>query len=571
MAPSLAAPLVGLALLLGALARGLPTGARSLADDHPWWRTPLYIAGFAALPAIAILHLGRRSERTPSERWLELPRWVGLRVAIAAALTIACEAAIRSVGAAPWRVVDHTLLIAALAASLVIIIGLGVGLLARRELLVTASPVELAERRPSPGAALVGPLMIANLGLCGAPILVAHLWLGSEGDARARADAVELAAELLEATQGGRERELGALLAANPGVAVESALGTLYGAAGELGGGPSRVTAQAHGAAVSVPIAPTEAPPFLPFGLLALICMTTGGLATRALLRELDDDVDGALARLRGASAAPPTSPEWRSLRPRIDEIIARRTDVDLARYLAEESSDDADRRSLELMATIGGELEPGVQALADLAGPLGASAERRAPAPARSLRGLDEGARRLGRVLAELQDAAELADGRAQLRPAPTPVAAILPRAIARARARLGELHVEVEGAPGLPPAYIDPARAEQALACLLTFAGLRVGELPLQVRFDHEPRELLGLRIEVSTPRRPLSEVEATIARRPFHRLAGLPGLGLDLAIADAILRQSCARLSIQEIGEGMRLVVALPPAARPLGDAA
>ena len=68
-----------------------------------------------------------------------------------------------------------------------------------------------------------------------------------------------------------------------------------------------------------------------------------------------------------------------------------------------------------------------------------------------------------------------------------------------------------------------------------------------------------------------RPLSEVEATIARRPFHRLAGLPGLGLDLAIADAILRQSCARLSIQEIGEGMRLVVALPPAARPLGDAA
>ena len=98
-------------------------------------------------------------------------------------------------------------------------------------------------------------------------------------------------------------------------------------------------------------------------------------------------------------------------------------------------------------------------------------------------------------------------------------------------------------------------------------------VGHLedPLQVRFDHEPRELLGLRIEVSTPRRPLSEVEATIARRPFHRLAGLPGLGLDLAIADAILRQSCARLSIQEIGEGMRLVVALPPAARPLGDAA
>ena len=84
------------------------------------------------------------------------------------------------------------------------------------------------------------------------------------------------------------------------------------------------------------------------------------------------------------------------------------------------------------------------------------------------------------------------------------------------------------------------------------------------MTIRASYEAAHELGIRIDINTPKRPMSEVEAGIARRPFHRLSGQPGLGLDLARADGIIRLSNGRLDLQAFGEGMRFTIFLPAAA-------
>ena len=566
-------PLVGLAVLLTGLALRLPSGAYSLKIDRGRWRIPLYVAGALALPAIAAIQLRRRGQRTSPELWLSLPRWVCARMTAVSALSIA---------ASVWswvqhwpldRVLHYTALASALACTTILIAGLGVRILARRELLLMPTALKVVAERRSLSRQPLLVLTGASAALTLAPLLVAHLWLGDAALRRAHAEAVVLAEQLLEAAVPGREEALGELLAQHPHVGIRCRSGSLYGSA-DLSPTDPRDRRQAphsvqrHGIVVVVPQTPDSEPPLLPFALLALLGLVTGVIAASDVLREVDDDSadsDADRAGLQPATASDqPRTREWRTLGPKIDALISRTADTSITRYIAEEAVDEADRRRLNLMATVGGDLRPVLSTLVDRTAEL--HREPRTPAELESLKAIEEGARNLTHALGEIIDMAALADGSVQMIPEPLPVAALLAATISDLRGQAPELQVNLRCAPGMPPVYGDHPQLRRALGCLLAFASQQIEGRALTLFADYEDGHPLGIRLTIATPKRPMSPIKAGIARRPFHRLAGQPGLGLDLARADAVIRLSNGHLDIQSYGEGMRFIVELPAAAPP-----
>ncbi len=567
-------PLVGLAVLLTGLALRLPSGAYSLKIDRGRWRIPLYVAGALALPAIAAVQLRRRGQRTSPELWLALPRWVCARMTAVSALSIA---------ASVWswvqhwpldRVLHYTALASALACTTILITGLGVRILARRELLLMPTALKVVAERRSLSRQPLLVLTGASAALTLAPLLVAHLWLGDAAFGRAHAEAVVLAEQLIDAAAPGREEELGELLAKHPDVGIRSGSGSLYGIADlspteprDRRRAPHR--AQRLGIVVVVPQTPDSTPPLLPFALLALLGLVTGVIAASDVLGEVDDDSDDSDADRTGlrqpATASDlPRTREWRTLGPKIDALIGRTADTAITRYIAEEAVDEADRRRLNLMATVGGDLRPVLSNLVDRAADL--HREPRTPAELESLKAIEEGARNLTHALGEIIDMAALADGSVQMIPEPLPVAALLAATISDLRGQAPELQVNLRCAPGMPPVYGDHPQLRRALGCLLAFASQQIEGHPLTLFADYDDGHPLGIRLTIATPKRPMSPIKAGIARRPFHRLAGQPGLGLDLARADAVIRLSNGHLDIQSYGEGMRFIVELPAAAPP-----
>ncbi|MCA9662722.1 MAG: ethanolamine ammonia-lyase subunit EutB [Myxococcales bacterium] len=180
------------------------------------------------------------------------------------------------------------------------------------------------------------------------------------------------------------------------------------------------------------------------------------------------------------------------------------------------------------------------------------------------TLRAIEAGAGHLQGTLGELTEMAALAEGRLKLEPGRVALASLLAESIHRARQRRPGLVVDLTSEPGIPPAFADRRRLVDALTSLFAFAGQRLEGEAMTIRASYEAAHELGIRIDINTPKRPMSEVEAGIARRPFHRLSGQPGLGLDLARADGIIRLSNGRLDLQAFGEGMRFTIFLPAAA-------
>ncbi len=571
--PAIAPILLGLSLLLIALARKLPSGAYTLKTDHSWWRLPLYLIGALALPAIATLHLRRRSERTSPERWLHLPRWVCVRMA--AVSTVA------TLGSLPtllryWslhRVLENVALSTALSVTMILIGALGIRILARRELLLNPTVMTVTRGHRSVSRMPLRILVTATAGLTLSPLLAAHLWLGDAAKTRAEQDALALADRFIETAQAGHERELGELLAAHPEVGVRSTSGTLYGSI-DTNANPrtesDRTRTQRHrvrglGVEVVVPGTPDPPPPLLPLGLLTLICVAAGALAAGDILRRVDEDTLAAATALIGPHEALPTRPqslEWSNLQPKIDALRARIDNTTIARYLAEEAVNENDRRRLSLMAEFGTSLRTPATSLTRLSDILSQDLALRSPLQQECLQAIALGSRNLDRTLAELIDMAALAQGQLVLTPKPLPVADWLAAAISRAHTRCPDLRIDLRAEPDLPLIYADSHHLIDALASLITFASSELTGHPLAITATYDPAQRLGLRITLSAPLRPMSEIQAQIARRPFHRLAGQPSLGLDLARADGIIRLSQGRLELQAFGEGMRCTVDLPP---------
>lgn len=565
--PAIAPVLIGLSLLLIALARKLPSGAYSLKTDLSWWRVPLYLVGALALPAIATLHLRRRSERTTPERWLHLPRWVGVRMAVVSALAL--------LGSSPtllhhWpldRVLENLGLSAALSVTMILIGALGIRTLARRELLLSPTVMAVSSGHRSVSRMPLGILVTAIAGLTLSPLLAAHLWLGHAAKMSAEQEALALADRFIENTQSGHDHDLGTLLAAHPEVGVRSSSGTLYGTDAIAISETNR--AQYHrvrgpGVEVVVPVSPARPPPILPLGLLTLVCLTTGAFAARDLLRRVDGDTLAAAAALAEPYKPTQTRPqtlEWSNLQPKIDALRARIDRTTKARDLAEQAVDETDRSRLRLMTEFGTNLHAPATLLARHSDLLSQELALRSPLQQECLRAIAQGIHRLDHTLTELIDMAALAQGELILTPEPLAVDLWLAAAISRARARRPALKIDLRTDPDLPPLCADSGHLTAALASLIAFASGELEGRPLTISATYDPALPLGLRITLSAPVRPMSEVEANIARRPFHRLAGQPALGQDLARAEGIIRLSKGRLELQAFGEGMRFTVDLP----------
>ncbi len=576
--PTITPVLVGLSLLLIALARRLPSGAYTLTTDHSWWRLPLYLVGALALPAIATLHLRRRSERTPPERWLHLPHWVCVRMAAVSTAAIA--------GSLPtllryWplgRILENVALSAAISVTMILIGGLGVRLLARREILLNPTVMTVSGGHRSVSRSPLRILVVATAGLTLSPLLAAHLWLGHTAKTRAEQEALALAERFIAAAQAGHENDLGELLAAHPEVGVRSTSGTLYGntdaatrsrplAFNDSTGVPIH-RVRDLGVEVVVPSTPHPPPPLLPFGLLTLICLAAGALAAGDILRRVDEDTLAAAdppRDPRGPTEACPQTLEWSILQPKIDALRTRIEDTTTARYLAEEAVDVTDRRRLSLMAEFGAGLRSPIEVLTRQSDALSQDLALRNHLQQECLQAINHGARNLNRTISEVIDMAAIAQGQLTLTPEPLPVAAWLTAATSMARERSPDLKIDLRTDPNLPPLLGDSHHMVDALASLITFASRELAGRALVISATYDPSLPLPLRITLSAPLRPMSEVEAGIARRPFHRLAGQPALGLDLARADGIIRLSHGRLDLQAFGEGMRCTVDLPAADR------
>ncbi|MEZ4450991.1 MAG: hypothetical protein R3B09_16030, partial [Nannocystaceae bacterium] len=488
------APTIALALLLVVLAWGLPAGALTLASDRPRWRAPLYVLGFVALPLIFLLHFRRSLDRSPPERWLALPRWVAIRMAIAGVATIAAELPLLLAHWPLVRVVDHVILWLAQTCMTVVAAGLIARILARRELLkIPATTPVKRGRTPIDGGPL-GALAIAAFGLAVTPMVVGHLWVDAEARANIEAEADALARQLVAAAVPGAEAELGLLLGEHPEVGVRTASGTLYGSAQDPleaardGAPPARVRiVQTNGALVAVPIPEQSPTSIVPFGLLALLCLgvAVGGAAT--LLRRYDEDarlLERRIDRLRGAALgdedapAPPTTVEWCDLASRLTQLHRRLDELEISRYLEIEAADLRDRRQVEHLAALAGELRSAHRDVA-AAAPIDAPAEARFGAAMTGFAG----------ILGPIADLSAILRGDAPLRSRVVSLTPILARAVGRARARRPELRIELRSAPGLPALHVDPVGAEEALAALLLFAAQRLDHAALIVRVEHDP----------------------------------------------------------------------------------
>jgi hypothetical protein len=102
------------------------------------------------------------------------------------------------------------------------------------------------------------------------------------------------------------------------------------------------------------------------------------------------------------------------------------------------------------------------------------------------------------------------------------------------------------------------------QALENLLLFAGKRLPAGTIAVKLRAGDRDSpLGLQIQITTPVKPATSQQLDLARRGFHRLPGHRGLGLELPIADALLRIEGCRLDVKEVGGAMLFKIHLPAA--------
>jgi two-component system cell cycle sensor histidine kinase PleC len=174
----------------------------------------------------------------------------------------------------------------------------------------------------------------------------------------------------------------------------------------------------------------------------------------------------------------------------------------------------------------------------------------------------IHRGGRRLLQEIDDILDTAKIEASRLDLHPEPTPANAIVSRAIEAARKRDSSARFETDSAAGIPPVFVDPMRAVQALENVLLFAAERVeGKgVRIAIRTGNAGHQRV-VTIQVRTPVRPATAEQLAQARRGFYRIPGHRGLGLGLPLAGAILELSGGSLSIEDLDDGMIFALALP----------
>jgi len=207
------------------------------------------------------------------------------------------------------------------------------------------------------------------------------------------------------------------------------------------------------------------------------------------------------------------------------------------------------------------------IQGYADLLLRRQARGEASPERQARGLTAISEAAGRLGRLAADLLDAARLRTGQLAVQPRPLDLAALAAAVAERHRADLAPRHRLLVDLPADPcPVLADADRLEQVLANLLENAAKyapdggtialtvapEAGGVALRVR-----DEGIGLPIGAATA------LFVPFARAPNATRRQLPGLGLGLAICRDIVERHGGRIWAASDGEdrGTTIAVWLP----------
>ncbi|MBL4687572.1 MAG: HAMP domain-containing histidine kinase, partial [Nannocystaceae bacterium] len=446
---------------------------------------------------------------------------------------------------------------------------------------------------------LVVSASIASAGAIIAPLAAGYLWLTSaplnDGHEAARLLVTEAA---LSAAEGDGAR-LSALLADNPSLTL-IANGQAYGAVrgrvpvgqgliDEDGDGVADTFVARHGRATAlIPLVTAGALPTSALWFAGLSCLGCCVLALALVAEDLNRDVARATEQVYAVAegrAPPPMSElslsslEIRELVRSVDRLVGRITEANVAKYIAIEKAKEADRLKSQFLANMSHDLRSPLNSILGFSELLISGIDGEVADEQREyLEIIHDSGRHLLQEIDDILDTAKIEAGRLDLHCEPTPPATLLTRAIQNVK-RHGQSDVEYRTvvAAGLPPVFVDPYRAVQALENVLRFAtermdkealdeaGIEQATLEIEVRRGvSEDRRMVFF--SVTTPVAPATAEQLAQARRGFYRIPGHRGLGLGLPIAGSIVELSGGAMGIEDLGEGMEFTIMLPaPEAR------
>ncbi|PCC67662.1 Signal transduction histidine kinase [Nannocystis exedens] len=548
-------------------------------------------AGFLAVPLHPLLDARERNEllRVAPRAEVEqaalalqrVPRVVA-RAVFSGLLVIALSDALIARNPLQWTwstTFAHACLWAAIAAPLAALAAGWARRAVRGDILsCPIAQLPLDDRPPPMTSRLLGWAGLLLLAGVTAPLLGAHLWLHAHARADAIAVAQRTAEGLIDVAGPADEEDLGRRLAQAPGATVLTARGAVYGPdlsikPGDDGlldadgdGEFDRFAVQRGGARAVVPMRRATVDNAVPFALAGALAVLAGLVAIGLHARRSERDLARVRAQVAEEPAPAPQGFEWQALAQSIEALVARMNEATVARFVALEKAEETDRLRSQFLANMSHDLRSPLNSILGFSSLLLRGVDGALDGETREMvETIAAAGRDLLQQIDAILDMARIEARRIEKQAEPVPLAPLISKAVQKARSRGGDhINYTVEAVPGLPTAYVDPRHLVQALENLLLFAGKRLtaGSLNIKLRRG-DPDAPLGLQLHVTTPLKPASEQQMGLARKGFHRLPGHRGLGLELPIADALLKIEGCRLDVREVGQAMVFKIHLPAA--------
>ncbi len=290
--------------------------------------------------------------------------------------------------------------------------------------------------------------------------------------------------------------------------------------------------------------------------------LVAGLAAMVLLLRDVERDLGRASRQVGAVANGEIPEPmavdtfataELRGLVAAVDRLVGRITDANVAKYVLIEKGHEADRLKSQFLANMSHDLRSPLNSVLGFSELLMTGIEGELTVDQRELVGtIHRTGKDLLQQIDDILDTAKIEAGHMELHREPTPPAALISKALRRARVRLAHpIDFDTAFAPGLPPALVDPYRTVQALENVLLFAaeGLQHGTIEINCDAPTHLKAGREIMIRIVSPRAlvPIAQLEQ--ARRGFFRLPGHSGLGLGLPIATSILESQNGTLQIED----------------------
>jgi signal transduction histidine kinase len=321
-------------------------------------------------------------------------------------------------------------------------------------------------------------------------------------------------------------------------------------------------------------------------GSLALLVLSMLALSLgvgRLLGRNLALDVELVTSRIE-AMAEPDAGPrvrpliagipqfsDLRALAAAVNELLVRITEIHVTHFVAIEKTLAADRVKMQFLANVSHDLRSPLNAILGFSELLLREGAKLGARAHTTVSTIHRAGGELLRLIDEVLDIAKLEAGRISLQREDSLPALILNQAIqevSRSGLRVG-VHISAELQAGLPLAWVDPHRLQQAIEHILRFCGeqLERGEISVRVRTEtlRQPtpegcRKMLLVRI--ADAGRGIEEEDLARLFVGFRRKPGVRGLGLGLPLARAMIEMHGGTLQVFSVpGVGTTFAADIP----------